>query len=240
MKRIDTRIASSTARPPAESSVPKPRYTPRPGITTFDTMADSFSQSILSNDGSAQDAADLPPSPALTPTSTVPDDEEETFVPYFERMSRANNAMDWTPTRRRFGPSVETVAPAFSQPPAEALPAQRNSHSLLGQKDPNPFRQPIPAAPVRKGKSNPWRQPTFQPAPDYLKKPFLDEIMAKGHSSPEERARHEQRIRQGPSGRYEDRPAFQNPKLKREWFGFTNDKGTGLEDKLSNMFSGSD
>ncbi|KAF2737358.1 hypothetical protein EJ04DRAFT_126797 [Polyplosphaeria fusca] len=232
MKRVDSHLPSHT--PPLR---PVSRGSSRPGVTSFDTMAQSFTESFRSTDQPQQNAACLPPSPTLSPVSPSRDNEDETFTPYYERMSRANNAMDWTPTRRRVGKPVETIPSMFSQAPVEPARPGLHSHSLLDQKDPNPFRHRVPAAPARKGKSDPWKQPLFQPAPDYVKKTFFKEMMEKGQSSPGEREQHEQLLRQGPSRGQQEEQTFQQPQLKYDWYGFGTVNSTGLEDKFGDMFT---
>ncbi|CAI6338074.1 unnamed protein product [Periconia digitata] len=167
LQPLDAHLPSLSS-PKAERSRPKTPRSSRPITSSFDTMAESFTSSFMGGPSSA-----YPPSPTLTDETSTTEDSEWTATPYSNLDSTARKpsfgemAMDWTPTRRRFGSETPTIIPhSFPRhqqqpqqqpPPPSPTPQNRNyqQHSLFSQPDPNPFRHRIPAAPPRSlGPSN--------------------------------------------------------------------------------------
>jgi hypothetical protein len=208
-----------------------------PNNSSFDTMAASFTSSFSSINESMPT---LPPSPTLTAksTSTSIHYDSDGDTPFRRKNTpRGDDAMDWTPTPKRFAPHAPSVIPfQFSQSqsqshhsPSSPLPAQRSPVSIFSKPDPNPFRHRVPAAPkaplaskVDPWKAGVWAPPLKETTPNFFK---------------ENRGTREGGL-QGvgvPRNVQRDAELFASPKLKYDYFGERKD--TGLEDTFNGLFS---
>lgn len=201
-----------------------------PNSSSFDTMAQSFTSSFL-----AEPSTNYPPSPTLSAVSSATHDSE-TSTPYMRRPSTrgGDDAMDWTPTQKRFASNTPSILPPQwlpSSPLPQPTPT-RQQHSIFSKPDPNPFRHKIPAAPKApaQAKANPWNPGVWAPPLKATTTNFF-----KDNRKGEE---HGDRGLQGigvPKNIQKDAEMFQAPKLKYDYYGKL--KETGLESSFNDLFS---
>ncbi|ORY12255.1 Ima1 N-terminal domain-domain-containing protein [Clohesyomyces aquaticus] len=243
MKKIDPYLpqAATSCESTAEPYLPA-----RPNHDSFDTMAQSFTQSFPTNNldevFSLQNdsTSNYPPSPteSIASLKTTRDDESEVFTPYQRRPHRQlSDAMDWTPTRRTFAPPQEVLPPIFKSPSSTTTstttqPAPAGPHSIFSQPSSNPFDRRVPPPPPKHKeheRRNPWKSSSI---------PIQTEIstakkgLFQGSGSPAS----QDALRQPPSRVKRDEELFKPPQLKYDTY--TKPKMTGLEDTFNSMFSG--
>ncbi|KAF2467045.1 uncharacterized protein BDR25DRAFT_267847 [Lindgomyces ingoldianus] len=233
MKRIDPYLPQATSR----EGTQEPYQPARPKYDSFDTMAQSFTESFpISNPGEATGILNdqYPPSPTES-ISSFRDDDSDVYTPYLRKAhvnKTLNDDMDWTPTRRTFAPPQQILPPVFSQAPS--APPPRQPHSIFAKPSTNPFDRRVPAPPPKHKeheRRNPWKPSIFQPATQSAKKNFFAEVMnSQGSPTTQES------LRQAPSWVRKDEELFEPPKLKYDTY--TKPKMTGLEDTFNSLFSG--
>jgi hypothetical protein len=220
--------------PQNQNSETEEGYKPaRPKMSAFDTMGQSFTSSF-SKLGENTQLPDFPPSPTLTATSISRDSDNGT--PWQSNKSQqSNDAMDWTPTQRRFGKQPVEIQPSpWNEQPSPPPPKQ--PHSIFAKPDPNPFHSKVPAFPKNpiRQKQDPWRPGLWAPVGEERKNTFFADIMKTGENA-ESRARLQQ---EGvPRNVQSDEALFKKPQFKYDYTGYTNPKTTGLEDSFNDLFS---
>ena len=232
---------------------PKSSYKPaHPQISTFDTMAHGFTSSFQLDSTSA-----LPPSPTLTEASTTSHYTEFT-TPARDSVYQ-DDSMDWTPTTRRFAPSVpDILPPQFAAqtpvPPASpSLQRRQEPVSLFAKPDPNPFRHKVPAAPKAPAqaradpwKRGPWVPPLKETTPNFFKTDRQTRSQSKANAAAtldKTAASAEEGDERGkglegfgvPKNVKRDADLFASPKFKYDYYGTMKD--TGLEDTFNGLFS---
>lgn len=227
-------VLPSTPRS-AEKAFHETHYTAHPQPNIFDGMAHSFASGIQ------DDSSALPPSPTLTDSSYTTYNTEAT-TPFAQRNSfLTDDAMDWTPTRRRFAAEPPEVLPNQwshrdnTQPPSPPpQPIHREPHSIFNRPDPNPFRHKVPAAPraPAQAQANPWKPGVWDP---------LQKSATSNFFKTEKNARGDVGEAKGldglgvPRNVKRDAELFASPKLKYDYYGTMKD--TGLEDTFNELFS---
>ncbi|KAF2117590.1 Ima1 N-terminal domain-containing protein [Lophiotrema nucula] len=233
----------SPAGTPFKTAVPK--------ATTFDTMAQAFTDSF--NEPATPDRGrfdDTISTPTTTTTQTSRDSELDDgpgYISYYERMNPPTpppaQEMDWTPTPRRafahvlpkYDPIPDRSASPPQPPPVKHEPY---SHSIFSQKDPNPFRHRVPAAPVRVNPYyiNPWKAGIWQPVKPDPSTQAVEEALAKGRAVDQAQIQ-ELRERGVPTQVKKEAALFKKPQFKYDYQGYgAAPQSTGLEDKFGDMF----
>jgi len=232
MQPLDAHLPSA----PQSAEKPKQSMTrkPLPNNSSFDTMAQSFTSSFPGRDESNMT---LPPSPTLTSMSTSTQDSEFDSPYKRKKTPRADDAMDWTPTQKRFAdhapsviPSQWSSQPALS-PPATKFATAREPISIFSKPDPNPFRHRIPAAPKAPATSliDPWKPGVWAPPLKETTTNFFKEVKGKdGREGGLQGVGVPRNVRR-------DAELFQSPRLKYDFFGEM--KEAGLEDTFNGLFS---
>jgi hypothetical protein len=232
MQPLDAHLPSAPASPANH----RQNRAALPNNSSFDTMAASFTSSFSALNS---DQPTLPPSPTLTERSTYTQYDSDVETPYRRKnTSRGDDAMDWTPTPKRFAPHAPSVIPfQYSQSsqtaytPSSPAP-QRSPVSIFAKPDPNPFRHRVPAAPkaplaakVDPWKAGVWAPPLKETVPNFFK---------------ENKGREREGGLQGvgvPRNVQRDAELFASPKLKYDGSGFGERRETGLEGAFNGLFS---
>ncbi|KAF2018180.1 hypothetical protein BU24DRAFT_166597 [Aaosphaeria arxii CBS 175.79] len=213
----------------------------RPNATTYDTMAHSFATSLVGPEDDQQ--IDYPPSPTMTEAS-ISTRATEQSTPWPRRRPSTHldavedeDAMDWTPTTRRFGREQDIEPIAWSHATSSSVQPRQEPqpHSIFAQRDPNPFSQRVPSFPKNptREKLDPWKPGVWAPALPENKRNFFQDMMKKGESPESQR-----KIVEGvPKVVKRDEELFQKPQLKYDYQGYAGYKTTGLEDTFNGLFS---
>lgn len=227
MKPIDPFLPKSTTPETVKRDI-RPSH---PQATSFDTMAQSFTESFGADNGAPsspiEDEPDSYPSPTPTIASTSSRYSRTSSRRSSAKHSGIDDAMDWTPTRRTFGPPQEILPPVWEQPPQPPQQPQLASHSIFAKPDPNPFRHKVPVMPNKRG--NVWANfPTNKFSLD-KKNVFVSERGASGSLAAQEA------LKQPPRNVQRDAEFFKAPQLKYD--SYTAPKQTGLESQFDSLFS---
>jgi len=221
-------VPASAEKPPQSSY--KPAH-PQAGM--FDTMAHQFAAGI--ND--EFESAAYPPSPTLTHTSYTTHATEAT-TPYTRKTTRVDDdAMEWTPTQRRFAPQQPTVHPSPWARREPSPPPQKptHPHSLFAEPDANPFHRKVPAAPKPPAqvKANPWKPGVWNPPPKETVPNFFEQDRKARGGVGETKGLDGFGV---PKNVKRDAELFASPKFKYD--NYTTPKETGLESVFEQTFNG--
>jgi hypothetical protein len=208
----------------------KASYKPaHPSANAFDTMAHGFTSSFASGADDDPSTLSYPPSPTLSDTSFTTD----ATTPFGPKTTRPDDAMDWTPTSRRFAPIQPSIHPSpwsYNEEPSPSRLHPSSPHSLFSKPDTNPFRHKVPAAPRAPAQAavNPWKRGVWDPPLQAATPNFFAEDQ--GQSS------HKGLDGFGvPRNVKRDAELFASPKLKYDYYGTMKD--TGLEDRFEETFN---
>ncbi|KAH7389510.1 Ima1 N-terminal domain-containing protein [Phaeosphaeria sp. MPI-PUGE-AT-0046c] len=223
--------ASSAANSPGHAR--KESYKPaHPQASAFDTMAHGFTTSF----SDALDAPAYPPSPTLTHSSFTTHATEAT-TPFGHKSMRGDDAMDWTPTQRKFAAHQPTVHPSPWHREQSSPPQYTASHepvSLFRKPDPNPFRHKVPAAPKvpAQAKADPWKRGVWDPPLKETTPNFFKESAKERGDVGEIKGLDGFGV---PKNVKRDAELFASPKFKYDYYGTM--KNTGLEDRFEETFN---